>query len=53
MSRGICLVIEDDEDIAGLIGLILTREGFEVRSVRTASAALHKIRGAGGRTLRG
>jgi two-component system OmpR family response regulator len=45
MSRGICLVIEDDEDIAGLIGLILTREGFDVRSVRTASAALHQIRG--------
>jgi hypothetical protein len=37
MSRGICLVIEDDEDIAGRIGLILTREGFDVRSVRTAS----------------
>ena len=45
MSRGICLVIEDDEDIAGLIGLILTREGFDVRSVRTASAALHQLRG--------
>jgi DNA-binding response OmpR family regulator len=45
MSRGICLVIEDDEDIAGLISLILTREGFTVRSVRTASAALHQLRG--------
>jgi two-component system OmpR family response regulator len=45
MSRGICLVIEDDEDIAGLIGLILAREGFDVRSVRTASAALHQLRG--------
>jgi two-component system OmpR family response regulator len=45
MSRGICLVIEDDEDIAGLIGLILTREGYTVRSVRTASAALHQLRG--------
>ena len=44
MSRGICLVIEDDVDIAGLIGLILTREGFDVRSVRTASAALHQLR---------
>jgi two-component system OmpR family response regulator len=45
MSRGICLVIEDDEDIAGLIGVVLQREGFEVRSVRTASAALHQLRG--------
>ncbi len=45
MSRGICLVIEDDEDIAGLISHILTREGFDVRSVRTASAALHQLRG--------
>jgi len=44
MSRGICIVIEDDEDIAGLISLILTREGFDVRSVRTASAALHQLR---------
>lgn len=44
MSRGICLVIEDDEDIAGLISFILTREGFDVRSVRTASAALHQLR---------
>jgi DNA-binding response OmpR family regulator len=44
MSRGICLVIEDDEDIAGLIGVILTREGFDVRPVRTASAALHQLR---------
>lgn len=45
MSRGICLVIEDDEDIAGLIGVVLKREGFEVRSVRTASAALHQLCG--------
>ena len=45
MSRGICLVIEDDEDIAGLIGVVLKREGFEIRSVRTASAALHQLRG--------
>jgi two-component system OmpR family response regulator len=45
MSRGICFVIEDDEDIAGLIGVVLKREGFEVRSVLTASAALHQLRG--------
>lgn len=44
MSRGICLVIEDDEDIAGLIGVVLKRVGFEVRAVRTASAALHQLR---------
>jgi two-component system OmpR family response regulator len=47
MSRGICFVIEDDEDIAGLIGVVLKREGFEVRSVLTASAALHQLRGLG------
>jgi DNA-binding response OmpR family regulator len=35
MSRGTCLVIENDEDIAGLITLILTQEGFDVHAVRT------------------
>jgi DNA-binding response OmpR family regulator len=44
MSRGLCLVVEDDEDIAGLIAVILSREGFEVRTVRTASAALYQLR---------
>ena len=44
MSRGICLVIENDEDIAGLITLILTQEGFEVRAVRTRAAALRQAR---------
>ncbi|NQD90590.1 response regulator, partial [Paenarthrobacter sp. CM16] len=30
-SRGKCLVIEDDEDIAGLLEVILTTAGFDVR----------------------
>lgn len=29
-SRGLCLVIEDDEDISGLIAFILTKQGFDV-----------------------
>ncbi|MDQ0864742.1 response regulator transcription factor [Arthrobacter globiformis] len=32
-SRGLCLVIEDDRDIRGLLTLILTRVGFEVHAV--------------------
>lgn len=40
MSRGAVLVIENDEDIAGLITMILTREGFDVCAVGTGAAAL-------------
>lgn len=32
-SRGLCLVIEDDQDIQGLLTLILTRLGFDVHAV--------------------
>ena len=45
MSRGTCLVIENDEDIACLITLILTQQGFEVHAVRTGAAALREARG--------
>ncbi|MBT2512887.1 response regulator transcription factor [Arthrobacter sp. ISL-30] len=45
MSRGICLVVEDDEDIAGLISLILTQEGFDVHAVGTGMAALREAPG--------
>lgn len=45
MSRGTCLVIENDEDTAGLITLILTQEGFDVHAVRTGAAALRQARG--------
>ncbi|MBT2515797.1 response regulator transcription factor [Arthrobacter sp. ISL-30] len=43
MSRGVCLVVEDDEDISDLISLILREEGFGVRAVRTGSAALEEV----------
>lgn len=36
-SRGICLVIEDDPDIAGLLETILTGMGFEVRVEETGT----------------
>lgn len=45
MSRGVCLVVEDDEDVSDVISLILTEEGFSVRAVRTGAAALDEARG--------
>lgn len=33
-SRGLCLVIEDDQDIRDLVALILARIGFDVLAVR-------------------
>ncbi|MET3922842.1 response regulator [Arthrobacter sp. UYEF20] len=39
-SRGICLVIEDDPDIQGLLCLILSRAGFEVHAKATGAAGL-------------
>jgi two-component system OmpR family response regulator len=42
MSRGNCLVVEDDGDISDLICLILAEEGFGVRAVHTGSAALEE-----------
>ncbi|YCK79783.1 response regulator (plasmid) [Arthrobacter sp. D3-18] len=39
-SRGKCLVIEDDEDIAGLIEAILTAADFDVRVETTGTEGL-------------
>ncbi|WP_457965286.1 response regulator [Arthrobacter sp. D1-29] len=39
-NRRVCLVIEDDEDIRGLITLVLTRAGFEVLAVGTGAEAI-------------
>jgi DNA-binding response OmpR family regulator len=39
-NRRVCLVIEDDEDIRGLITLVLTRAGFDVRAVGTGAEAI-------------
>ncbi|MCU1515852.1 MAG: two-component response regulator [Pseudarthrobacter sp.] len=36
-ERRVCLVIEDDDDIRGLIAVILTRAGFYVRAVATGT----------------
>ncbi|MBT2550890.1 response regulator transcription factor [Arthrobacter sp. ISL-65] len=33
VSRGLCLVIEDDQDIRDLLTLIVTRMGFDVHAV--------------------
>ena len=40
MSRGVCLVIEDDEDIASLISFVLSKGGFEVHVAGTGAAGL-------------
>lgn len=40
-SRKVCLIIEDDEDISGLLSFILDRDGFEVHAVETGAAGLH------------
>lgn len=40
MSRGVCLVIEDDEDITSLISFILSKSGFEVHVAGTGAAGL-------------
>ena len=48
-SRGVCLVIEDDRDIRGLISVIPTRAGFELHAVAsgaegvTAAGDLHPV----------
>jgi DNA-binding response OmpR family regulator len=39
-SRGTCLVVEDDEDIAGLLELILSQAGFTVRVERTGTTGI-------------
>lgn len=40
MSRGICLVIEDDQDIADLVSFILSQAGFEVHVARSGVEGL-------------
>ncbi|WP_104175790.1 response regulator transcription factor [Arthrobacter sp. Y81] len=40
MSRGICLVIEDDADIADLVTFILSQAGFEVHVARSGMEGL-------------
>lgn len=40
VKRRICLVIEDNDDIRGLIGTVLTRAGFEVRAVSTGAEGI-------------
>jgi two-component system OmpR family response regulator len=40
VSRGICLVIEDDEDIANLISFVLSKDGFEVHVAASGAAGL-------------
>ena len=39
-KRRICLVIEDNDDIRGLIGMVLRRAGFEVRSAATGAEGI-------------
>jgi len=39
-SQGTCLVVEDDEDIAGLLELILADTGFTVRVEKTGTGGL-------------
>jgi two-component system OmpR family response regulator len=39
-KRRICLVIEDNDDIRGLIGMVLKRAGFEIRSVATGTEGI-------------
>ncbi|MGO4188807.1 response regulator transcription factor [Pseudarthrobacter sp. TAF60_1] len=39
-TQHVCLVIEDDADIRGLITVILTRAGFAVREVATGAEGI-------------
>lgn len=39
-QQRVCLVVEDDDDIRGLIEVVLSRAGFEVRSVGTGAEAI-------------
>ena len=39
-KRRMCLVIEDNDDIRGLIGMVLARAGFEVRSMATGAEGI-------------
>jgi DNA-binding response OmpR family regulator len=39
-TQQVCLVIEDDADISGLIAVVLTRAGFDVRTVATGAEGI-------------
>jgi DNA-binding response OmpR family regulator len=39
-TQHVCLVIEDDDDICGLITAILARAGFDVRTVATGAEGI-------------
>jgi len=39
-KKSVCLVVEDDKDIRGLIAVVLSRAGFEVQSVSTGAEAI-------------
>lgn len=39
-NKRVCLVVEDDKDICGLITMVLSRAGFEVLSVSTGAEAI-------------
>lgn len=39
-QQRICLVVEDDDDIRGLISVVLSRAGFEVRAVGTGGEGI-------------
>ncbi|QHK20428.1 response regulator [Pseudarthrobacter psychrotolerans] len=39
-TKRICLVIEDNDDIRGLVTVVLTRAGFAVRSVATGAEGI-------------
>jgi DNA-binding response OmpR family regulator len=36
----VCLVVEDDDDIRGLISVVLSRAGFEVKAVGTGAEGI-------------
>lgn len=38
--KRVCLVVEDDKDISGLITVVLARAGFEVQAVSTGAEAI-------------
>ena len=39
-TQRVCLVIEDNDDIRGLITVVLTRAGFDVRAVATGAEGI-------------
>ena len=39
-QQRVCLVVEDDDDIRGLIAVVLARAGFEVRAVGTGAEGI-------------